>query len=80
MSLTLALPLQAAASRWVEKPKERVPIDVRVPILVRDIEHSLQIYRDVVGFSALMRWTRRRGSRCLRATRGQSAARAPERQ
>lgn len=50
MSLILALALQAAASPGVEMPKDRIPTDVRrVTIIVRDIENSLQIYRDVVG-------------------------------
>jgi catechol 2,3-dioxygenase-like lactoylglutathione lyase family enzyme len=50
MSLILALALQTAASPGVERPKERVPTDVRrVTIIVRDIENSLQVYRDVVG-------------------------------
>ncbi len=50
MSLTLALALQAASSPGVEKPKEPVPTDVRrVTIIVRDIDNSLQVYRDVVG-------------------------------
>jgi catechol 2,3-dioxygenase-like lactoylglutathione lyase family enzyme len=50
LSLTLALILQTTAAPGVEAPKERVPTDVRrVTIIVRDIENSLQIYRDVVG-------------------------------
>jgi catechol 2,3-dioxygenase-like lactoylglutathione lyase family enzyme len=49
--LALALALQAAtASPGVEAPKERLPTDVRrVTIIVRDIENSLKLYRDVVG-------------------------------
>jgi catechol 2,3-dioxygenase-like lactoylglutathione lyase family enzyme len=49
MSLILATLLQAT-SPGIEAPKERVPTDVRrVTIIVRDIENSLKLYRDVVG-------------------------------
>lgn len=48
MMLALLLALQAAPG--VEAPKERVPTDVRrVTMIVRDIENSLKLYRDVVG-------------------------------
>jgi catechol 2,3-dioxygenase-like lactoylglutathione lyase family enzyme len=34
----------------VEAPKERVPTDIRrITILVRDIDNSLKLYRDVMG-------------------------------
>jgi catechol 2,3-dioxygenase-like lactoylglutathione lyase family enzyme len=50
MMLTLALALQTATTPMIEAPKERVPTDVRrVTIIVRDIENSLKLYRDVVG-------------------------------
>ena len=44
----LAEPPKAAAG--VERPAERIPTDIRrVTILVRDIERSLKLYRDVLG-------------------------------
>lgn len=51
MMFALALALQAATvSPDVEAPKQRLPTDVRrVTIIVRDIENSLKLYRDVVG-------------------------------
>jgi catechol 2,3-dioxygenase-like lactoylglutathione lyase family enzyme len=49
--LTLALALQAAtASPGVERPIERIPTDVRrMTMIVRNMENSLKLYRDVVG-------------------------------
>lgn len=48
-----ALALAAAtpqAAPGVEKPAEKIPTDVRrVTLIVRDIETSLKLYRDVVG-------------------------------
>jgi catechol 2,3-dioxygenase-like lactoylglutathione lyase family enzyme len=42
-------PAQPAAA-GVERPAERVPTDIRrVTILVRDMETSLRLYRDVMG-------------------------------
>ncbi len=41
---------QAPKSPGVEKPAERLPTDVRrATIIVRDMEASLRLYRDVVG-------------------------------
>ena len=49
--ISLLLGLAAATtSPGVAKPAERVPTDVRrVTIIVRDMERSLKLYRDVVG-------------------------------
>lgn len=45
-----ASPGIAQTSPGVEKPEERVPTDVRrVTMIVRDMENSLKLYRDVVG-------------------------------
>jgi catechol 2,3-dioxygenase-like lactoylglutathione lyase family enzyme len=59
MSLILAFLLAAAApaaepprpaAAGVEKPAERVPTDIRrLTILVRDMDRSLRLYRDVLG-------------------------------
>ena len=41
---------QSKVSPGVEAPAERLPTDVRrVTLIVRDIEASLRLYRDVVG-------------------------------
>lgn len=56
-ALALALPATACAqdqrtnvAAGVEKPKEVVPTDIRrVTIIVRDMENSLKLYRDVFG-------------------------------
>jgi catechol 2,3-dioxygenase-like lactoylglutathione lyase family enzyme len=48
----LAVPAaaQKPASPGVEKPAERLPTDVRrATLIVRDIEKSLKLYRDVIG-------------------------------
>jgi catechol 2,3-dioxygenase-like lactoylglutathione lyase family enzyme len=43
---------QAPKSPGVEKPAERLPTDVRrATIIVRDMEASLKLYRDVVGLT-----------------------------
>ncbi|WP_448581156.1 VOC family protein [Thermaurantiacus sp.] len=43
-------PAPAPRAAGVEAPAERVPTDIRrLTILVRDIEHSLKLYRDVLG-------------------------------
>ena len=40
----------AQTAPGVDKPKERLPTDVRrATIIVRDMEASLKLYRDVVG-------------------------------
>lgn len=45
----LAQPL-AAQSPGMEQPQQRIPTDVRrVTLIVRDIEASLKLYRDVLG-------------------------------
>jgi catechol 2,3-dioxygenase-like lactoylglutathione lyase family enzyme len=57
-SLTLAAcsttgeprPQMASSSPGVEKPAEALPTDVRrVTMIVRDMENSLKLYRDVMG-------------------------------
>ncbi len=41
---------QKPAAVGVEAPKERIPTDIRrLTILVRDMERSLKLYRDVLG-------------------------------
>lgn len=51
--IALALLASTAAAQTapgVDKPKERLPTDVRrATIIVRDMEASLKLYRDVVG-------------------------------
>lgn len=48
--IALAALLLAQASPGVAVPAERVPTDVRrVTLIVRDMETSLKLYRDVVG-------------------------------
>jgi catechol 2,3-dioxygenase-like lactoylglutathione lyase family enzyme len=48
--LAVAAPAGAQQAAGVEAPKERVPTDIRrLTILVRDIENSLKLYRDVMG-------------------------------
>lgn len=50
--LAAAAPASAApkASPGVEAPAERIPTDIRrITILVRDMERSLKLYRDVLG-------------------------------
>lgn len=51
--IALALPAAAAEApkaAGVEKPATRVPTDIRrITILVRDIDASLKLYRDVLG-------------------------------
>ena len=50
MMLALVLAAQATAMPGVEVPTERIGTDIRrVTIIVRDIENSLKLYRDVVG-------------------------------
>ncbi|MDX3882935.1 MAG: VOC family protein [Sphingomonas sp.] len=54
LALALALAAQPAApvtqSPGVEKPAQPVPTDIRrVTLIVRDIDASLRLYRDVVG-------------------------------
>jgi catechol 2,3-dioxygenase-like lactoylglutathione lyase family enzyme len=49
---TVNAPAQAPANRspGVEAPVERVPTDMRrTTIITRNVEHSLQLYRDVLG-------------------------------
>ncbi len=49
-AMLLALPGQAQTAAGVDAPKERVPTDIRrLTILVRDMEKSLALYRDVLG-------------------------------
>ena len=54
-ALILAAPAHAQsaagkAAAGVEAPKERVPTDVRrLTLLVRNMENSLKLYRDVIG-------------------------------
>ena len=43
-------PAPKRASPGVEKPAERLPTDIRrVTLIVRDMENSLKLYRDVLG-------------------------------
>jgi catechol 2,3-dioxygenase-like lactoylglutathione lyase family enzyme len=43
-------PQIAASSPGVEKPAEKLPTDIRrVTMIVRDMENSLKLYRDVMG-------------------------------
>jgi catechol 2,3-dioxygenase-like lactoylglutathione lyase family enzyme len=43
-------PQVAASSPGVEKPAEKLPTDIRrVTMIVRDMENSLKLYRDVMG-------------------------------
>jgi catechol 2,3-dioxygenase-like lactoylglutathione lyase family enzyme len=43
---------KATAAAGVERPAERLPTDVRrLTILVRNMENSLKLYRDVMGLS-----------------------------
>lgn len=52
MMVTLATPVAAQTPKaaGVEAPAERVPTDIRrLTILVRDMERSLKLYRDVLG-------------------------------
>lgn len=43
-------PGMATSSPGVEKPSERLPTDIRrVTLIVRDMENSLKLYRDVMG-------------------------------
>jgi len=53
LALLAAAPAVAAppkAAAGVEAPAERIPTDIRrVTILVRDMERSLKLYRDVLG-------------------------------
>jgi catechol 2,3-dioxygenase-like lactoylglutathione lyase family enzyme len=43
-------PQIAASSPGVEKPTEKLPTDIRrVTMIVRDMENSLKLYRDVMG-------------------------------
>jgi catechol 2,3-dioxygenase-like lactoylglutathione lyase family enzyme len=43
-------PQVAASSPGVEKPAEKLPTDIRrVTMIVRDMENSLRLYRDVMG-------------------------------
>lgn len=43
-------PQIAASSPGVEKPSEKLPTDIRrVTMIVRDMENSLKLYRDVMG-------------------------------
>jgi catechol 2,3-dioxygenase-like lactoylglutathione lyase family enzyme len=45
-----AAPEKAVAAAGVAKPAARIPTDVRrLTILVRDMENSLKLYRDVMG-------------------------------
>ena len=49
----LAQSATGKAAAGVEAPKERLPTDVRrLTILVRGMENSLKLYRDVTGFGS----------------------------
>jgi len=49
-ALMLATAAQTQTAAGVETPKERVPTDIRrLTILVRDMDRSLALYRDVLG-------------------------------
>lgn len=48
----VAAPAPSVSSPGVETPADRLPTDVRrVTLIVRDIEASLRLYRDVVGLN-----------------------------
>ena len=50
VALLLAGSAQAQTAAGVDAPKERVPTDIRrLTILVRDMDRSLALYRDVLG-------------------------------
>ncbi len=49
-ALAQETPQAASASPGVEKPKEKLPTDIRrVTMIVRNMENSLKLYRDVMG-------------------------------
>ncbi len=49
-STTAERPQMAASSPGVEKPADKLPTDIRrVTMIVRDMENSLKLYRDVMG-------------------------------